>query len=496
MPICILFVAVISVLLYGFSDGIQGNDFWWHVKVGEWIVQNREIPVKDIFSWYGIEHGIPWTAHEWLSEVIFYLIYHNFHEFGIFIFAFLSAYIMLYLLWRETKKYINQNILICGLFYVLLATVAVSFFYGRPHVFSYLLLFCTLKVLYQYYENVDSKWIYSMPLIAVLWGNLHGGSSNLTYLLCGVFFVSGLCTIKLGCIRGERLSNKWIVRLLIVTMLTVAALTVNPAGIKILSYPYSNMSDDLMTRLISEWQSPDAKNIGHLILFYFPIGMLGIGFVTQNKKIRIIDAFIMILFLFLFLRSIRFIMLWYVAASFCAFPYMLELKVKAIEKKRDIIICIIAFSLLTAVSLMNVAKIGYNLKRGELISKVLSKEVIEFVKSENPQRLFNDYNFGESLIFEDIAVFFDARADVYSGNGMLADGAGLLLLQQLQDKEKVQFNVEEIICKYNFDALLVAKNRPLYVYLISNQENYEVAYEDNVAAYFRITHFPAQTCIQ
>lgn len=40
----------ITVLLYCYSAGISGNDFWWHIKVGEWIYKNGQIPVTDVFS--------------------------------------------------------------------------------------------------------------------------------------------------------------------------------------------------------------------------------------------------------------------------------------------------------------------------------------------------------------------------------------------------------------------------------------------------------------
>ncbi len=49
-----------AILLYCFSTGISGNDFWWHAKTGEWICSNRAIPNKDIYSWYGVEHGFDW----------------------------------------------------------------------------------------------------------------------------------------------------------------------------------------------------------------------------------------------------------------------------------------------------------------------------------------------------------------------------------------------------------------------------------------------------
>jgi len=486
IPIWLIFTAIITILIYTFCDGINGNDFWWHIKAGEWIVQNKMIPTKDIFSWYGIEQGVPWIAHEWLAEVILYLIHRNWGDFGIFTFAVLNAFMVFVLIWFHTKKFTKQNILLSALYYVFFAVTAGAFFYGRPHVFSYILLFLSLKVLYQYYEEHKSKGIYLLPLIAIVWSNVHGGSSNLIYLLCIIFLVAGICNIRIGCVTGDKFSKKWAVRLFVISCLTVAALAVNPYGINILKYPYENMSDKLMISLISEWQAPDAKNIGQLLLFYMPIGFLTVGFVAHNKKIRLIDLLIFFVFVFLFFRSIRFIMLWYIAAGFSSFRYLPELKVKAVEKKREVIVCVIAFVALIITTITAFERIQKGVEENTLITKIMSVEMLEVVKKENPQRLFNDYNLGECLIYENIPVFLDGRADVYSQCGVLADGAGLLLLQQFNDEAENILDVDAIVRKYNFNAMLVLKNRPLYLYLQSHPQKYEEVYEDSSTSYFRL----------
>lgn len=65
----------LAVLFLGYVDGMNTSDTWWHVKVGEYIIQNRHVPDRDIFSWLRHEMDLPWTAHEWLSDVIFYLVH-------------------------------------------------------------------------------------------------------------------------------------------------------------------------------------------------------------------------------------------------------------------------------------------------------------------------------------------------------------------------------------------------------------------------------------
>ena len=102
--ILFIVIAVVNVLLFCFADGIAGNDFWWHIKVGEWILENRQIPISDIFSWYGTQNQLPWTAHEWLSDVIYFVIYAVFDELGVFLFSVAAAMGMALLMLHHVKR--------------------------------------------------------------------------------------------------------------------------------------------------------------------------------------------------------------------------------------------------------------------------------------------------------------------------------------------------------------------------------------------------------
>ena len=148
MAVAAIFVLMIVALLCGYSRGISGNDFWWHIKVGQWILENGQIPSSDIFSWYGTANQIPWVAHEWLSDVVFYLLYDCVGSVGVFLFSVASAFAMLMLLWKQSRQYIEKNLLIGGLYFALLAVTTSVFFYGRPHLFSFFLLFFELNILY------------------------------------------------------------------------------------------------------------------------------------------------------------------------------------------------------------------------------------------------------------------------------------------------------------------------------------------------------------
>lgn len=485
--VIILAVAVLTITLCLYSNGISGNDFWWHIKVGEWVAEHRSVPTTDIFSWYGVEHEIPWTAHEWLSDLVFYGIYSALGSVGVFLFCELAALLMIGLVFVRVKRYIEQNFAFCGIFLTLFAVVVSLFFYGRPHIFGFFLVFAELWILYDFANDQTDKKIFFVPLLAVLWSNLHGGSSSLSYILCLIFLLSGSFNFSFGRVESKRFDKRALLTLVAVTLCTIVGILINPVGLKVLTYPFINLSDSISMSTISEWQSPDAKQIGQLILYFMPMLLMSAGIVCGKKSVRLVDILVMIAFMFLFFRSVRFSILWYISASFYAFDYIPEIKVKKVtklyEKLSVLALLLLGISFCTVLGTKTVQM----LDNGEIISKAMSDEAVAAVKDDRPERIFNDYNLGETLIANNIPVFFDARADLYASAGLLADGTSLEFLQCVgANSQELNGDIGALIEKYSFDALLILKSRPLYAYLISHPERFEVVYEDDDVGYFRV----------
>lgn len=487
IPYLLIGTVVFVIVLYCFSEGISGNDFWWHIKVGEYICENKCVPTTGIFSWIGMERQLEWTAHEWMAEVIFYLIYNIAGSVGIYCISLMAALLMTLLMWHHSRQYIHKNILLSGVFFALFSVLTSLFFYGRPHIFGFFLLFFELKLLFDYMDEHNEKCIYWIPFISVLWSNLHGGSSCLAYILCIVFLLCGSLEFQFGKIKSSRLERKKWLRLGTVSILSVLGLLINPIGVRVLVYPYVNIADNLSMSIISEWQAPDAKAVGNLVLYFFPILLTSIGLLYEKEKIRLIDIVIMLVFLFLFFRSVRFIILWYISAIFYSFRYMPPCKVKPIRKKSEFVaVAILLFLLLIPMgnSIYNVSVLSL---KDNLISRVMSDNAVAFIKADNPQRIFNDYNLGEALIYNDIPVFFDARADLYAQENILADGVSLLFLEQANPEAEYSYmNVDHVLKEYQFDRILVLKTRPLYSYLMGQPDKYICLYEDKEVSYFKI----------
>ena len=125
-------------------------------------------------------------------------------------------------------------------------------------------------------------------------------------------------------------------------------------------------------------------------------------------------------------------------------------------------------------------------KEDSIITEVMTEEEISIVMCDSPSRLFNDYNLGEALIFNNIPVFFDARADLYAQEHIMADGISLMFLEQANKNEKQRYvDIEALIDKYDFDAFLIIKTRPLYSYLISYPNKYHCVFQNENIGYFK-----------
>lgn len=479
-----MFILVSStIILFTLSHGVSGNDYWWHVKTGEYIVKNFEVPTKDIFSWVGISENINWIAHEWLSDVIFYCVFNFFGNTGIYILVMFLALAFCSLILIEMKKYLNKNPIILCFFIAAMSVVVTGFFYPRPHIFSFYLLFFQLKIIYTFIYNNDTKAIYFIPLISVLWSNFHGGSSVLSYFLSFMVLFLSLFRFEKFKFFSQRAERKNLIRLFIVSILSVAGIMINPIGINALIYPYMNQSDALMTSIISEWQSPDAKLIGEVVLYFVPIFMIFFSFVICKSKIRLTDAVLFLFFVFLFFRSVRFIILWYICAVFCGIKYLPEIKIKKIEgifEKSVIALCCCS---IIAANCFNIGTIVETNKNLSLIKTLMNEELINKICETSPERLFNDYDLGGELIFNDVKVFFDSRADLFAQKNIMSDGIELLCLTPAVSGTNY-VDAEKIIEKYNFDYFVLLKSRPLYSLLISDNEKYRVIYEDENIGYF------------
>ena len=70
----IILISVFLSQIFSAAHGLLKDcDTGYHIRAGEYILDSLSIPKYDMFSF--LSPPIPWTAHEWLSEVMMAVIH-------------------------------------------------------------------------------------------------------------------------------------------------------------------------------------------------------------------------------------------------------------------------------------------------------------------------------------------------------------------------------------------------------------------------------------
>ena len=447
----VFYVLLFSLSLFCYCFFQLEPDTLWHIKAGEYMYHHG-ILKTDIFSW--TYQSYPWMSHEWLFEVVLYGLKKLFGNYYLFVYCFSSIFLLLFVLFQTNKKEYLKNIPF-SLLWIFLSTILCVNIQGRPHLLSYLFVALTIYLCRDLYQHKDSKKIYFLPFLGIIWANIHGGSSNLVYLFPIIFLIAGLFQFQFKKIESSKISKLQIKRYIFVIVLCVIGLCINIHGFKMVLYPYQNMMNHLMISNISEWRSTSLSDPVHW-LYFILLFVIVIVLLISKKKIQFLDFVLLLFCSVLGLKSIRFWFYTYLVLSYLIFYYIEERKT---DKGTYLGIGILACTLL------GLFVIRVDSLKLQNYSYLLQEKDISFIKKEGPKRLFNMYDYGGDLIYHDILVFMDGRADFYSS-------------YNYEDYLKIsnfEWDSLSLIDKYQFDYFLVDRKYPISTYL-ENSHDYEKIY--------------------
>ena len=247
------FFILFSIFAYTLlSQSLWDSDFWWHISTGRYIAETGSLPDTDPFSFTSEfeENKNPAPVREsfflrqyWLAQVILYAVYSYANAKGIIILrtclviTFLLA-ILLGLYKRNVKFYISYALI----FLAFLSTV--PFTGERPVLFTILFSVIAFLLLDDFVRNKGRK-IYFLPLIMLLWSNMHGGFI-LGNLIILVFMLGESLNIIF---KRDGLTRKELIVFYLIGILSVAASYFNPNGFKaflvVLSPEYKHFTIDI-----------------------------------------------------------------------------------------------------------------------------------------------------------------------------------------------------------------------------------------------------------
>ena len=182
-----LLVAV-GVIAFNLKFSVLDLDIWWHLKVGDWIVQHAAVPHTGLFSWTAADR--PWVAYSWGYELLLSRAYAWFGLVGIGVYGTLLTLGVAYSIYWMVRRLSGRFWLAC-----FLAIAACSAFLfnlmPRPVFFSMMLFCVTLTLVLEANRSGRVQLLYWLPLIFVLWANLH------IQFIYGLFLVGLLLSVNL-----------------------------------------------------------------------------------------------------------------------------------------------------------------------------------------------------------------------------------------------------------------------------------------------------------
>jgi Flp pilus assembly protein TadD len=238
---------------------VASFDIWWHLATGRWIIEHRAVPGVDPFSHTAA--GAPWVTHEWLAEVLFFLV----HRLGgtdlLILFKALAVAGALLLLLLASQRTLLRLALpdreadgsprekgllwLCAAAALLPAAHLLSFrAFVRPHLFTVLFLAAELAILLPFRLGRPARLRRLLPL-QWLWANLHAGSL-FGLLLTGVLLAGRWLDRRKRPVQGRRL--------LATAAAMLAVSLINPNGIHALLYPFRLAGSGFFRGAIQELQ--------------------------------------------------------------------------------------------------------------------------------------------------------------------------------------------------------------------------------------------------
>jgi hypothetical protein len=452
----ILFYTLVFCYLLAHSYGYLDPDLGWHLKVGEQIINEKAVPTYEYYNW--TLEGKKWVDHEWLINVITFLLYKNFGYLAVNIFFALIILLTLILLNLFVQKYFLKEKK--GLFFILFFQ-AIGVLAMIPHLgvrmqeITVLNLLLLLIIIYNYEKHKKTKILFWLLPLFYFWACLHAG------FLIGIFIIFFWIVIKLIKTVIDKLKSKSrLIQIRDNSQLTFfyfaffsALITFfTPYGFKLYEFLFDYKNAFYQTH-IQEWLPFFSFPILYWQLLYtafiaIVIILSIVDAIKKEKKIILWDLLISLFFIFLAFKSRRHFPLLFIIS----FPMLITFFVdsfdfKEIFKKFPKQLFLVKSYLIIGfllIILNQLIKINFTSDPFLSFNNNYPQKAVVFLKN-NPQynnlKFFNPYGWGGYMIWTipERKLFIDGRLPQYP----FAKHTFLEEDYEFFDKEKIEKKLNE-----------------------------------------------------
>ncbi|MBO5349396.1 MAG: hypothetical protein J6A89_06220 [Clostridia bacterium] len=542
----IIAILSIVIFAYSLTPKTLQNDTFYTIKIGEHIVQNTQkvsdllpwnkgLDMQDPFSFH---ENLPYTYPHWLYDVATYGIYNIGGFQGIYYATCILAVILGLLIYFVNKKFIKNNI-VSYLITIASLYCLKNFIAARAQLLTFVLFVLTIFGIEQFLKTKKIRYAILLVVIPIIIANVHlavwpfyfvlylpyiaeyiiyiivTANYNIIFKKLTLFLKSKFGKNKLSPIQidlekskikkmeeeyskklEQKLGNSYKIKLQkeknikwLILIVVICAFTGLLTPVKDAPYTYllktnqgnttQNISEHLPLTLIEN------NNMMAILVLVF-------GILTFTKtKIKLRDFFMLMGLILLSFMTQRQVSMLVLIGNFILAKMLCELLNNADKKIFNHIYTEIV-SVIVIVSLAGVISIKYcNYKKNDVYVDELSypvqasnyivNELIPNVGKEN-LKLYNEYNYGSYLLFRDIPVFIDSRADLYTPefNGEKdenGDYIGRDIFTDFLNISSLASNYENKFDEYGITHVMTYSNSKLNS-LIVDDSNYNLLYED------------------
>jgi hypothetical protein len=460
------------------------TDFWWHLKVGQYISVHHVVPAHDFMSFTLAGHA--WTDHEWLAELLLYGLFRIAGLWGpitFFAVVILATFSLVYL--RMAQQRVNR---VLALFLVAAAFIASSASWGpRIQMMTLLFLAAYAAILERYDQTRNRRLLLLFPVIMLLWTNVHGG------------FVLGLVVLIIT-LAGEWLNRTthrpgaWgaaDLRALGWALAgSVAVTMINPNGVRQLLYPLTFVLPNPYTNLIQESASPNFHMPVIMVFELMLLALIASAFIGR-RRLNWTHLLLVLAFTHLAFSQVRNVAVWAVVISpLVAYylqglgPVLHDLFPGVRYRRRPV--GGVAASILNLVLVLLVA-LAYAVEGTHFVNAAALRQAetdnfprgaVQYLDRHSlPSRVFVSYGWGGYLlwhVFPRYRDFMDSRADT-------------LYTARILDAYLAAYDAspdwQTVLRSYRVETVLVERTAPL-AQVLARSAAWRPRYRDGLAVLY------------
>ena len=281
---------------------IASRDLGFHLRTGQWIVENGTFPGQDVFTYTANQSD--YIDLHWLYQVVLYLDYSAFGYAGLTLLNVVLILSALALLVRRCRSQGVSLAVLAPLFLVSLLALELRM-EMRPEIVSWVLLGITLAMLDAYHYR-GRNLLFILPVMQAIWVNTQG------LFILGWVVMAAYCLSDL--VHHRRLDRPlwgW-------SLGALAATLLNPYGLWGVLHPLtlatrlrgSNVFQQAITELGSPWSwdliagDPFAPKAA-FYSFYFLVIAAVVAVVISLRRQKLHNVLILIAFLIIASASLR-----------------------------------------------------------------------------------------------------------------------------------------------------------------------------------------------